>query len=99
MVLGVTSIAPVAYFMYQNWLFSQWAKDQANNGGFVCGTGMFALLALCIVVAGVISAAATLLGSIGYLRIEKPRPRKRLVEIALLGSVLVIASAAFLAFI
>ena len=81
----------MAYFKYQNWLFSQWASEQAGNGGFVCGTGIFALLATCIAAGGILSAAGSLLGLIGYVRAEKPRPRKRLLEVLIVGSALVIA--------
>lgn len=99
LVLGVTSIMPLAYFMYQNWLFSQWAKEEVSNGGFVCGTGMFALLALCVVVAGAFSGIASLFALVGYLKAEKPRPRMRLLEIMLVGSVMIIAVTAGFLFI
>jgi len=91
LTLGATSIVPVIYFMYQNWMFSQWASAQTSSGGPVCGTGIFALLLICTVVGGVFAAAGSLLGMIGYLRTEKPRPKKRLFEIALVGSGMVIA--------
>lgn len=98
-MLGATSFAPVAYFMYQNWLFSKWAKEQASGGGFVCGTGIVALLALCIAVSAVFSLLAALLGFIGYLRIDKPRPGKRLLEIALVGMGFIVAIVAGLSVI
>lgn len=94
LLLGMASIAPLAYFVYQNWMFSQWAKTQASNGGYVCGTGMFALLAFCIAVGGIFSATGSLLGIIGYLRIARPRPRRRVFEIVLVGAVMVVAIAA-----
>lgn len=91
LMLGAISIAPLVYFAYQNWLFSQWAKTQAGNGGFVCGTGIVALLSLCVVVGGVFSAGGSLLGLIGYFKIEKPRPRIRILEIGLVGSIMAVA--------
>lgn len=91
LMFGAASIAPMVYFAYQNWMFSQWAKEQASTGNFVCGTGMFALLALCIVAGGAFSAVGSLLGLIGYFRMEKPRPRIRIFETALVGSVMVVA--------
>ncbi|CAN7196961.1 hypothetical protein LJR289_000507 [Pseudoduganella sp. LjRoot289] len=54
---------------------------------------MFALLAFCIFVCGIFSTTGILLGVIGYLRTEKPRLKKRLFEIVLLGSGMVIAIA------
>ena len=80
LLLCAMSVFPIAYFMYQNWLFSQWAKERVSAGGFVCGTGMFALLALCAVVTCVTSGAASLLGLMGYVRSEKPRSKIRLLE-------------------
>ncbi|WP_090443365.1 hypothetical protein [Duganella sp. CF458] len=73
---------PFAYFFYQNWLFSQWAQEQAGNGGFVCGTGIVLLLSFCAAVTAAFSGTAVLLGLIGYRRMAKPRPGKRLLEIA-----------------
>jgi hypothetical protein len=81
LLLCATSVLPIAYFVYQNWLFSQWAKERVSAGGFVCGTGIFALLALCAVLTCVTSGAASLLGIVGYLRDEKPRSKARLLEI------------------
>ncbi|MFS2002024.1 hypothetical protein ACEN9F_00230 [Duganella sp. CT11-25] len=99
LMLGTASLAPMVYFAYQNWLFSQWAKEQSVNGGFVCGTGMVALLALCIVAGGAFSAVGSLLGLIGYFKIEKPRPRMRILEIGLVGSVMVVAMIAAFVFV
>jgi type II secretory pathway component PulM len=77
--------------MYQNWLFSQWAQERVRNREFVCGTGMFALLAFCVVIAGTLSGVAALLGLAGYFRMDRPRPKKRLLEIMLISSVVVFA--------
>lgn len=94
LMLGIASIVPLAYFVYQNWMFSQLAKAQASNGNYVCGTGVFALLAFCIAVGGIVSATGSLLGIVGYLRTERPRPIRRVFEIFLVGGVMVIAIAA-----
>jgi len=99
LTLGVTSIAPLAYFMYQNWLFSQWSKEQAGQGAFICGTGMVALLSLCVVIGAAFSAIGSLLGLISYFKIEKPRPSRRILEIALVGTIMILAIAAALFFI
>ncbi|RFP13001.1 hypothetical protein D0T25_29300 [Duganella sp. BJB488] len=98
LMLGAVSIVPMIYFAYQNWMFSQWAKEQASAGNFVCGTGMFALLALCIVAGGAFSALGSLLSLIGYFRMEKPRPRIRIFETALVGCILVVAMVAAFVF-
>jgi hypothetical protein len=91
LLLGAISVSPIAYFMYQNWLFSQWAREQVSTGGFVCGTGMFALLALCSVITSVTSGTAWLLGIFGYLRSEKPRPKIWLLEITVIGTLMAAA--------
>ena len=90
-ILGAVSLAPIVFFLYQNWLFSQWAKKLASNGEFVCGTGIIAIFILCTVVATCLSAVATFIGFLGYLEIDKPRPRKRLFEVLVIGSILVAA--------
>ena len=92
LAFGATSVLPFAYFLYQNWLFTQWAQERASNGGFVCGTGIFLLFSFCAAVSTALSGAAALLGFIGYCRMARPRPGKRLLEIA------AIACAAPLAF-
>jgi hypothetical protein len=92
LLLCATSVLPIAYFVYQNWIFSRWAKERVSTGGFVCGTGMFALLALCAVVTCVTACAASGLGFVGYLRSEKPRSKIRLLEIT---TVATYAAAAF----
>lgn len=98
LALGAASVTPLAYFMYQNWLFSQWAKEQSENGAFICGTGIVALFSLCIVIGAVFSAKGSLLGLMGYLKIEKPRPSIRILEIALVGAVLILAVATMFLF-
>jgi hypothetical protein len=95
LILGTASLTPLVYFAYQNWLFSQWAKEEANNGGFVCGFGVVGLLALCVVAGGAFSAVGTLLGLIAYFKTERPRPRMRILEIGLVGSMVVAMIAAF----
>ena len=87
---GIASLVPVAYYFYQSWLFSQWAQAQARQGGFVCGTGMAALVMVCAIAAGACSAVAAVFGLVGYIGLPKPRPRKRLLEVMLAGSVVII---------
>jgi hypothetical protein len=52
---------------------------------------MVALLALCVVAGGAFSAVGSLLGLIGYFKIERPRPKIRILEIGLVASVMVVA--------
>lgn len=94
LALGAISFTPLAYFMYQNWLFSQWAKEQAENGAFICGTGMVALLSLCVVIGVALSAVGSLLGLVGYFKTESPRPMTRIFEIAIVSTVMILAIAA-----
>lgn len=71
---------------------------QASKGQFVCGTGLAAVFALCITITGVFAAAASFLGVVGYLKMPKPRPKRRLAEIAVIGSIGVITGAICLKF-
>ena len=88
LAMGFISLLPLAYYLYQYWLFSLWARERAGNGEFVCGTDMVLLLALCAAVTSAFSGLATLFGFIGYRRMEKPRPGKRLLELAMVASTL-----------
>lgn len=81
------SFAPVAYFIYQNWLFSKWAQQQSGNGTFVCGTGIFVLAMGCIALSAAFSVSGALLGVASYFKVQRPRPQRRMLELALLGVV------------
>jgi len=88
LAMGALSLLPLAYYIYQYWLFAQWAQERASNGQFVCGTGIVLLLGFCAAVTAAFSGIATLLGFIGYRRIQKPRPGNRLLEVAAVASTL-----------
>jgi hypothetical protein len=90
-LFAATIVVPVAYFIYQNRVFSTWAKERARNGEFVCGTGLAVLLGACFVLICLLWAVASTLGLIGYMRIEKPRPKGRLRELWLVVSTLIVA--------
>lgn len=92
-LVGAASIAPVAFYAYQEWQFSRWAKQQAADSAFVCGTGIVALFMLCVLVAAVLSVSAMLLSLVGYLKLHRPRPKTRMLEIALLGAGFIFAGA------
>jgi hypothetical protein len=85
--LWCASFAPVVFFIYQNWLASKWAQEQLGKGAFVCGTGIFALAIACLFLSAALSVAGFLLGVVGYVKVEKPRPKERMLEVALLGLV------------
>lgn len=93
LLLCATSGLPIGYFIYENWLFSRWAKERVSDGGFVCGTGIFALAALCAGLTCIALSGASLLGIVGYVRSEKPRLKIRLLEIAAIATCTVAAFA------
>jgi hypothetical protein len=86
------SYAPVAYFFYQNWLAAKWAQQQLGNGAFVCGTGILVLAIACIFLSAVFSTTAAVLGVVSYVKVQRPRPKKRMLEVALLGLVPLVAT-------
>ena len=76
--------------------FSLWASERSKNGEFVCGTGIVALLFLCVAIALFLAICAVACGSIAYVKTPKPRSHKRTLELPLVGAVLVIVLLGYL---
>jgi hypothetical protein len=96
-LLGGLSLVPILFLGYQYWQFLAWASKRSNNGEFVCGTGIVAVLFLCAAVAFLLALCAVVCGFIAYIKTPKPRPLKRTLELPLVGVVLVLAFLGYLA--
>lgn len=96
-ILGALSSVPVIYWVIQNWELSLQAEAQAKGGGFVCGTGGLLLFIACMACAGALSLSAVALGVFSYWRVPKPRPRRRRIELAVVGHFFALASLGYAA--
>jgi len=75
-------LLPGGFWYRQQRHFDAWASQQQ---GAVCGTGIFAVLIMCLFVAGVLSLVATILGVFAYRREPGPRTVRRNAEILLIA--------------
>lgn len=88
--LRATSIAtgifalvfPAAWFFYQQWRFAEWAKTAE---GPACGMPFLGALLSAVLLAAALSLVAASFGVAAFLRLPKPRPKRRLVELLALS--------------
>jgi len=95
-ILGFGSLVPVVFGIYEYWQFGLWASERQKHGEFICGTGIVAMLFLFAAAAGLMASIALLCGGISYLKTPKPRGRKRMFELLVVGNVFVLGFIAYL---
>ncbi|MFZ6653879.1 hypothetical protein [Undibacterium sp. TJN19] len=95
-LLGILSLLPVVFLVYEYQVFSAWAKQQAENGGFVCGTGLAGLTLLCALVAVIFSLPALVCAVMAYQYAPSPRGLMRKLEVLVVGNVVVLLALMFL---
>ena len=90
MVGAAAVLLPGGFWYWQQRAFDAWASKRQ---GPVCGTGIFAVLILCLFVAGVLSLAATILGVLAYRRRAGSRTMRRDAEILLIATPFILFAA------
>ncbi len=94
-LVGIVSVVfPVSWFVYQQWLFAEWAKTQE---GPQCGMPFLGALFGAIFLAMVLSFIASGLGLAAFVRLPKPRLGKRVGELLLLSLPFWLGGAFFMA--
>lgn len=97
LLLGASSVLlPAGFHAWQSWKFSRWAEAM---DGYVCGLPFLGAMALTVVLAGVLSVIALVVGTEGYMRLPEPRPRLRRVELWLVSIPAVVMLLALLALV
>lgn len=90
LLLGALAvILPIAWFVYQQWEFNQWAAKQE---GPVCGLPALVAYIGAGFIAVIFSFISVLLGTVAYFRMPKPRPNRRIAELLLLAVPFVLGS-------
>lgn len=85
-LLGLCSVAlPAALFAYYLQAFSN--ASAAATDRYICGMPLLGALMFCLALAMALSLAALAMALTGYLRLERPRPPTRLLEVAANGGV------------
>lgn len=69
-VFGMMSLLPIFFGVYQYWQFSVWANEQIKNGGFVCGTGIAMLFAVCAIGFIFFALCAIICGIVARVRLS-----------------------------
>jgi len=87
-------VLPGAYVAYYSWRFEQWAA--AQKGG-VCGMLLLAASGVGALAAAFLSLVAVGLGAVAFLRLPRPRPFARVIELGLLAIPLLVAGSWFVA--
>lgn len=82
-IVGAAAVLlPGGFWVRQQRDFDAWASQQQVPA---CGTGIFAVLIMCLFVAAVLSLVATILGVFAYRRQPGPRTARRNAEILLIS--------------
>ena len=89
-------VVPAAWFFYQQWRFVEWAKTAE---GPVCGMPFLAALIGAVLLAAALSFVASCFGVAAFVRLPKPRPKRRLVELLALSLPIWLSGGLFLAVI
>lgn len=96
-VIGIFALVfPAAWFFYQQWRFAEWAKTAE---GPVCGMPFLGALLGALMLAAMLSFVASGFGVAAFLRLPKPRPRRRLVELLVLSLPVWLSAVVFVAMI
>jgi len=93
-VVTLSLVLPGAFVAYASWSFEQWAA--AQKGG-VCGMPLLAAWGVGALAAAFLSVAAVGLGAVAFLRLPRPRPFRRVIELGLLAIPLLVAGGWFVA--
>jgi len=73
------------------------ARAQIAMHGWACGMPILGLYLLALIVSGLLSLVALVLGALAYRRLPTPRPIRRRFELAVVALPLALAGAAVLA--
>jgi len=81
-LLGIVSIILPIVLIYRGYIQKE---EMMRNGRRVCGLIYAGGIIASIFMSSLVSLSALLVESASYLRVPKPRPKPRLVELAVLG--------------
>jgi hypothetical protein len=87
-------VLPCAYVAYYSWSFERWAA--AQKGG-VCGMPLLGAWGVGALGAAFLSLVAVGIGAVAFLRLPRPRPFWRVVELGFVAIPLVVAGSWFVA--
>jgi uncharacterized membrane protein len=92
-LLGMVSVIVPIVLIYNGYIQKE---EMLRNGRRVCGLIYAGGIIASIFLSSLVSLSALLVGSVGYFRVPKPRPKQRLVELAVLGLPLLLGTSFFI---
>lgn len=90
-------LSAVALFVVPAWAYyraNAIATEQVARQGWACGMPILGLYLVALLVSGMLSLVALILGLFAYRRLPVPRSKRRFAELFFLASPLVLASLA-----
>ena len=74
------------------WRGQQFLDEQRTQDGFACGMPILGLYLLAVIVAGLLSLAATVLNGLAFKALPAPRHPLRILELVVIAAPLMLAA-------